>query len=74
MWILDAGRDMSDKEHPQVTELQESNLLMGVSLHRAFGWAVKKSTGTKMQGYSKESKKEKLQEDKGENKHLILLL
>lgn len=54
--------------------LQETNLLMGVSLHRAFGQMVKEFTGTKRQGCSKESKKEKVQEDKGENKHLILLL
>lgn len=47
---------------------------MGVSLHRAFGWAVKEFIGTKRQGCSKERKYEKVQEDKGENKHLILFL
>lgn len=47
---------------------------MGVSLHRAFGWAVKEFTGTKRQGYSKGRKYEKMQEDKGENKHFMLLL
>lgn len=54
--------------------LQESSLLSGVSLHWSFGWTVKEFTGTKRQGYSKERKYEKEQEDKGENKHLILLL
>lgn len=47
---------------------------MAVSLHRAFGWAVKEFTGTKRWDYSKERKHENVQEKIGENKHLIPVL
>lgn len=77
IWVLDASRDKPGKECPQVTEhhwccrkagswweFPCTELMAGQWKNLQY-WKA---------GLCKESKKEKVQEDKGENKHLVLLL
>lgn len=57
MWIWDAGRGythLTKNIQKWASWFPESSLVMGASLHRAFGWAVKGFTGTTRQSYSKE--------------------